>query len=276
MKLAYQTSNIDIGQCSNCQTYWASHKNERRETDAWRSEGVTAEFLEALQFRRRLQAIKVLKHFLPALSRGRVLDYGCGQGTFVSFLRDKNIDAYGCDISAVSAGENRERIDDRFLELHKPWGLPDEFEFSTVTMLDVLEHCDDPKRLIREMRDKGAETFIVKVPLANGPIFTLGRWLAKLHSYNSLERLFLVGDIAPHVSYFNSKGLISLFDQCGFDCKKTVSLAEIGRELPRRIRGDHLLNNSPGRFLLRSIGLAAESLSTVWSDTAVFEFHRRN
>lgn len=276
MKLRYQTANIVIGECSNCHTFWARHKSERHETDAWKSQGVTNEFLEALRFRRQLQANEVLKNFSPALGRGRVLDYGCGQGTFVSFLVEENVDAYGCDISAVSAGESKGKIRGRFFELHEPWGLPDKFEFPTVTMLDVLEHCDDPKRLIVEMRDKGVETFIVKVPLANGPGFTLGQWLAKVGSYNSLERLFLVGDIAPHVSYFNRSGLIRLFDECGFACNKAVNLAEIGRELPQRIRGNHLLTNTLGRFLLRSVGFAAESFASVWSDTAVFEFHRHH
>ena len=276
MKLVFQTEKIDIWKCPNCHSYWASHKKAPRETDLWQTPSVTSEFLEALQFRRHVQANKLLKLFLSAFSRGRVLDYGCGQGTFVSFLVERDVDAYGCDISALAAGESQKKIGDRFFAIRKPWGLTDKFEFSTVTMLDVLEHCDNPRQLIVEMREQGVETFIVKVPLANGPAFTLGRWLAMAHSYNLLERLFLVGDNAPHISYFNRNSLIKLFDECGFACRKTVNLAEIGTELPRRIRGKHPLNNVPGRFLLRTLGFFAESVSSIWSETAVFEFQRRH
>jgi SAM-dependent methyltransferase len=276
MKLVYQTENIDIGKCPNCHSYWAWHKKVQRETDLWQNPSVTSEFLETLHFRRRVQANELLKLFLPAFRRGRVLDYGCAQGTFVSILVERDIDAYGCDISALAAGESQKTIGDRFFEVRESWGLTDKFDFDTVTMLDVLEHCDDPKKLIVAMREQGVKTFIVKVPLANGPAFTLGRWLAMAHSYNLLESMFLVGDNAPHISYFNRKSLIKLFDECGFVCRKTVNLAEIGSELPRRIRGTHPLNNVPGRFLLRVVGFFAESLSSVWSETAVFEFQRRH
>ncbi len=95
------------------------------------------------------------------------LDYGCGDGCFLRMLVGKRIERLvGVDVSREAV----ERAAAGRLEiLHVDQTLPLPFAdgtFSSITLMDVLEHVDDQKRLLRElcrvMKDDGI--LIVTVP----------------------------------------------------------------------------------------------------------------
>lgn len=197
-----------------------------------------------------------------------MLDYGCGQGVFLQRLLDAGFDAFGADL----AGEAQARR----VVLKTPWEIPSGLEIKTVILLDVLEHCDDPAALIRGFRDRGVEQLLIKVPLQEGPLFKLSKLRARTGSFALLEKLFLVGDIAPHLAYFNSAGLCRMFEREGFTCRDKALLPEIGRELPARIRGETALNSAPLEPLVAMAGRGLELASRVWSDTGVFLFRRHD
>lgn len=274
LKHCFITKHVEIFQCAHCGNYWASHSASQEQGDAWKSVTVTTEFLSALRQRREVQAREILTSFQALLNSGRLLDYGCGQGAFFSFLVQNGIDASGCDISSFSQELNTVNLESRFLPIYDSWSLPDKFNFSIVSMLDVLEHCPNPIDLINRFRNCGVLDFVIKVPMSSGPLFKLAKIAAHCGQYSTLEKLFLVGDIFPHESYFSHKGLVQIFDQCGYTLKKSIRLAEIGRELPNRLRGDRKISNGFKKFVIGEVGHLFEIMSPYWSDTAVFHFKK--
>jgi hypothetical protein len=253
--------------CAGCGILWAEHSAQAQGKDAWKSDTVTPAFLAALAQRRDLQSAEILRRFGPQMRGQKLLDYGCGQGVFLQRLLDSGFDAFGADLAGVPS--------DRRVVLDAPWEIPIGLEAGTVILLDVLEHCANPIALIRGFRERGIEQFLVKVPLQEGPLFKMSRWRAQARSFGLIEKLFLVGDIAPHLAYFNISGMRAMFEREGYAFREGALLPEIGRELPARIRGESRLNMVALKPLVAAAGLGLEWASRLWSDTGVFLFRRQ-
>lgn len=93
-----------------------------------------------------------------------VLDFGCGDGLFLSMLRDKGIVGKGLDISeegvrkALTKGLQASVFD------FKDDIPPDIGKFDSVMILDVLEHVYDPSRLLAQAIKVASKSVIVGVP----------------------------------------------------------------------------------------------------------------
>jgi SAM-dependent methyltransferase len=231
---------------------------------------VTPEFLRALRERRSVQAGQIVEYFTDALRSGPVLDYGCGQGLFVGALAARGFEVVGCDVSR----EVTDGIDPRrFVPLDEPWSIPQGLGLGSVSLLDVLEHSADPARFLRQLRERGARHVLVKVPLATGPLFKIAKAIAHVGHVATIETLFLVGEVAPHALYFTQRGLVRLLERAGFLLASRLSVAEVGADLPSRIRGIP----APPKMtvsILSALGMLMERVSPLWPDTRVFLFDR--
>jgi 2-polyprenyl-3-methyl-5-hydroxy-6-metoxy-1,4-benzoquinol methylase len=83
------------------------------------------------------------------IMRGRLLDIGCSAGFFLNVARDHNWETHGLEISQDTAAIAKERY-----HLKVTVGTPEESTFPShyfdvVTMWDVLEHVEDPKKTLR-------------------------------------------------------------------------------------------------------------------------------
>jgi SAM-dependent methyltransferase len=270
LKASLKTKRLSLQTCSNCGTFEARHFIEVREVEPWHSVDVSPTFLKALGERRLIQAGQMIDHFKRALEDGLILDYGCGQGVFVKALVSRGFNAMGCDLSREVTGGIEAS---RFIALERPWDIPMGIDFGTVVLLDVLEHSPNAPQFLARLKARGARHILVKVPLAGGPVFLAAKGMSRLGSATLMEKLFLVGDVSPHRLYFTSRGLIRLFEKEGYRLVSRLSFAEIGKELPRRIRQipPSWKSVSP---LVSGVGFFAELLSPVWPDTAAFMFSR--
>lgn len=269
------TGRVAVARCSRCGNYSGYHHPDPSAShDPWGGNSVTTEFLDTLKFRRQIQAEQIHREFRELFADGPVLDYGCGQGAFLAFLRAKGVDAKGCDLSVISS-QSGTAVAGAFVQLDRPWGMPPGGSPRTVTMLDVLEHCDQPQALIRGLMNAGATRFLIKIPVAGGPAFLIARIMARFGKTDLMDKLFLAGEAAPHLLYFTDRGVQQLFADCGLQLTGRLSLAEIGSELPARIRGGALMRNPVVRLSLSLMGRVAEQMGRLWSDTAVFRFEKR-
>jgi SAM-dependent methyltransferase len=106
---------------------------------------------------------------------GRLLDYGCGDGTFVAMAHADFAETVGADVDAAHVAECDARLGRlpgvRFAMTPDLTAEPARFD--VVTCMEVLEHCLEPERrrvldeLVR-LAAPGA-TIVISVPIEIGP-----------------------------------------------------------------------------------------------------------
>jgi SAM-dependent methyltransferase len=140
-----------------------------------------------------------------------LLDYGCGDGTFLALVRDLFPRAVGAEIDPALVEDARRRFGEadgpRFIHTDEVPALPDG-GFGVVTCMEVLEHCppDAAERVIREMRRLVAPdgVVVVSVPVETGAallVKTAARAAAGLRGvsgYQDRER-YAPGELARMV-----------------------------------------------------------------------------
>jgi 2-polyprenyl-3-methyl-5-hydroxy-6-metoxy-1,4-benzoquinol methylase len=106
----------------------------------------------------------------------RLLDYGCGDGTFVAMVHDGFATACGVDVEPDQIAGCRARLGDlpgvRFA-MTREMGAPETAAWDVVTCMEVLEHCLEPerRRIIAELGRLCAPggLVVVSVPIETGP-----------------------------------------------------------------------------------------------------------
>ena len=136
---------------------------------------------------------------------GRVLDVGCGEGTFLAAMSRRGWDAWGVEISkdgaARAAARPGLRIFDKPLE---ECGFEPR-SFDLITLWHSIEHVPDPERLLRRIAD------LVK---DDGAVF-----LAFPNAESLDFRLFGPNwfhlDPPRHLHYFSPATMGKLLERCG-------------------------------------------------------------
>jgi len=94
-----------------------------------------------------------------------VADIGCGDGSLLEFLADRrHARGWGMDISrrGVEAAQRR-GIDCVVGDVtNSEFALPRQFD--VIVISEVLEHVADPERVLRRLRQSGAQKLIVTIP----------------------------------------------------------------------------------------------------------------
>jgi 2-polyprenyl-3-methyl-5-hydroxy-6-metoxy-1,4-benzoquinol methylase len=130
---------------------------------------------------------RLARKLVAPCAGGRLLDYGCGDGTFLALVHDLFPGAVGADIDAAQTADDARRLR----------GLPLSFvpvsaldaahtaAYDVVTCMEVLEHCldDERRRGVAELRRlvRPGGVVVISVPIEVGPSLPakqLGRALA--------------------------------------------------------------------------------------------------
>jgi 2-polyprenyl-3-methyl-5-hydroxy-6-metoxy-1,4-benzoquinol methylase len=142
---------------------------------------------------------------LPAALRGRLLDVGCGSGVLLERMRGLGWEVEGVDVDA-SAVENARRkgLNVQLGDLEGSQ-FPDG-SFDVVTMSHVIEHVEDPPRLVRECYRilKPSGRLIVLTPNAES-------WGHRLFG-----RRWVALDPPRHLFIFSVSSLRNLTKRAGF------------------------------------------------------------
>ena len=129
-----------------------------------------------------------------------MLDYGCGDGTFVAMVHEHFRETLGCDVDPGQIAECRARLGHlpgvRFDGVPAASHMPASWD--VVTCMEVLEHCLEPER--RRVLDEIATLVapgglvVISVPIEIGPsvagkqLFRAIAGLRKLGDYRHRER----------------------------------------------------------------------------------------
>ncbi len=183
---------------------------------------------------------------------GRLLDYGCGDGTFVAMVHEGFSETRGVDVEPGQIAGCRERLG------HLPgvsfgmtgdFGPSDSGAWTVVTCMEVLEHCLEPerRRIIGELGRLCAidGLVVISVPIETGPSLAgkqffravagvrgLGDY-AHRERYTPLEMLrATAGRAVPRVVYEGegATGRFSYYGHKGFEWR------DVQREIEARMR----------------------------------------
>ena len=86
------------------------------------------------------ERIHYLKPFLPP--DASILDFGCGEGIFVKIAKKFGYQAFGYDIDPHAV-----------VDYYSLREIPNHF-FDAVVCFDVIEHVDDPQKILKNIRQK--------------------------------------------------------------------------------------------------------------------------
>jgi SAM-dependent methyltransferase len=191
------------------------------------------------------------RRLVAAGKGGRLLDYGCGDGTFVAMVHDGFAAARGVDVEPDQIAGCRERLGDLpgvSFAMTRDLGPAERGAWTVVTCMEVLEHCLEPERR-RILDDLGRLTapgglIVVSVPIEIGPSL-LGKQFfraaaglrglgdyAHRERYSPLEMLRAAAGLAvPRVVYegHGTAGTFSYYGHKGFDWR------DVQRETAERL-----------------------------------------
>ena len=207
----FAITNADYGitqtiyQCGHCGFLQCSDQDE---VVSYYEDLVDPQY-ETTREARKLQEEKVLDIIGRYKKSGSILDIGAGSGILVEAALQRGYEAVGIEPSKWLTAKATER------------GLPVHLgifphpavtaKYDVITLVDVIEHVDDPKALVKE----------ISAYLAPGGIFIMvtpdvGSFFAKLLKYKWWH--FRVA----HIGYFDKKTLDLLTTSAGLKTAKII------------------------------------------------------
>ena len=190
------------------------------------------------------------RRLVAARAGGRLLDYGCGDGTFVAMVHGQFREAVGVDVDPGQIAECRARLGHlpgvRFDVTRNAAG-PAVGSWDVVTCMEVLEHCVERER--RRVLDAlsalagAAGLVVISVPIEVGPSLAgkqLFRAMAGLRGqgdyrhrerYSPIEIVRSVFGVRVKRVAFEGRGADGAFQYYGH---KGFDYRELAREIGER------------------------------------------
>lgn len=150
--------------------------------------------------------------FFKPFIGGRLLDFGCGEGKFLSFISEHCDSSCGVDIcESVIEKAKKSYSGIKFLSLEHNGKLPfADGYFQTVCAMDVFEHILDLESVLEEVN---------RVMSIGGHLLIATSELTKIKTVlialTSLDNYFYPA--SPHIRYFTRKNLEDILRKKGFE-----------------------------------------------------------
>jgi 2-polyprenyl-3-methyl-5-hydroxy-6-metoxy-1,4-benzoquinol methylase len=143
---------------------------------------------------------------LPWQGEGRLLDFGCGGGSYLERMHQQGWKVTGLDFSATAVRKIRNELGLRAEVGTLPHPVLEPASFDVITMWHSLEHVHDPLRVLREARRL----------LVPG-----GRLLVAVPNIDSLPFRWFAGawfglDLPRHLTHFTPWTLTLMLQRAGF------------------------------------------------------------
>jgi SAM-dependent methyltransferase len=180
------------------------------------------------------------KH-LPLRGRGRLLDFGCGGGSFLERMHDNGWQVTGVDIAAAAVERIRNQPGLHALVGTLPHADLPKASFDVITMWESLEHVHRPLEVLRAAHELLAPQgqLIVATPNIDSLAF---RWFG---------RAWWGLDVPRHLSHFNPWTLQMMLNRAGFRTSRVRMVRHsswLRRSAERMLRDQ---NDARSRWLAR-------------------------
>jgi SAM-dependent methyltransferase len=97
-------------------------------------------------------------------ARRKLLDYGCGTGSFLIHMKNAGWDAHGLEPSPLARAVIRKQAS---IDIHEDLSSLTDKDFDVITLWHVLEHVPNPNEVVRELASKLIEGGSLLVALPN-------------------------------------------------------------------------------------------------------------
>jgi len=157
---------------------------------------------------------KLLAGFPP---KTKVVDLGCGNGTFLSRFRDRGWELYGSDFSSTGIAVAQKQFPDIRFSLANAESLSGELlaqlgQFDVVLSTEVIEHVYNPRGFLRTCRSllKPGGTLVLTTPY-HGYLKNLALALT-----GKMDQHFTVLWDHGHVKFWSHKTMRQILTEIGF------------------------------------------------------------
>ncbi len=159
--------------------------------------------------------LNLIRRYVP-LERARILDIGCGIGTYVRRLREFSEHAYGIDIDPARVRQGRTPGLAVAVSERLPFG---DGAFDVVLLNEVIEHVRDDAATLREacrVAQPGGHV-VIYAPNRLYPFETHGVYLGKRYIFGNIPFANYLPNalrrrLVPHARAYTSRGLRRLVD----------------------------------------------------------------
>lgn len=140
------------------------------------------------------------------VSRGTILDYGCGTGMFLSFSSRKGWDTYGIEPDVGARKIACEALDKIVSSKEAFEAVYPELEFDAISLWHVLEHVTDLDITLKFLQSKLKKSGVLIVAVPN------------YRSYDAqvYGEYWAAYDVPRHLYHFNEETINSLFESYSF------------------------------------------------------------
>ena len=192
--------------CTRCSFEFFINQNKESSNNLYENDpdydsdlDVSKNFNDLIQWNHN-KAIKFLNKKFKNRSSIKLLDIGCFNGFFVKKMMNKGYDAYGIDlnIKALNYGIQRYELNKRIFNKKIEELITENEKYNVITMFEVLEHLEDPRGFLEDVKKILEEKGILIIstpnnnmiwrPLLDNPPHHLSR-LNPSNLYNCLKSL---------------------------------------------------------------------------------------
>lgn len=141
-----------------------------------------------------------VKRLLSSISFERVVEVGCGEGILLHHIRAhlQGKSVVGVDIDVEELEVARRNVPFATFIAGNAYDLPfPDSHFDLVVCCEVLEHLDDPKKALRELRRIATKYCLLSVP--NEPFWRLLNMMRGAYIAN-------LGNTPGHVNHWSARG----------------------------------------------------------------------
>lgn len=160
--------------------------------------------------------LEMVRRFVD-LEGARILDVGCGIGTYVRRFRVFSDDVHGIEVEAERVAEASLELPNIVQARGEALPYPDD-HFDVVFSNEVIEHVDDDRATAREMVrvTRPGGTIVIFAPNRLYPFETHGAYVGRRYVFGNIPLVNWLPDplrdrFAPHVRAYTQRGLRRLF-----------------------------------------------------------------
>jgi SAM-dependent methyltransferase len=157
---------------------------------------------------------ELARQLVSARAGGSLLDYGCGDGTFVAMVHANFARTRGVDVEPEQIASCQQRLGDLpgvSFSVTDALGADDAGTWNVVTCMEVLEHCleDERRRIISRLASLCAPDglVVISVPIETGPSVVGKQFVRALAGLRNL------GDYRHRERYSPAELLRSVFSR---------------------------------------------------------------